>query len=530
MSTRPVVYRSYIKDNRLIVESDRASVDNGDLFNVLEELAMPYDNEARNLTYIKMAWDIDQFVAPILKILGRHCCERLVETRKCYFRPFNIYYLPGKIFAVRLGRNESTFFNLGQYFPDDEEPEDIIRMHSYGMFLLDKLAQMGIENPTRLTSPANVFEHSILSKLNTHTVFDLPDKYLDSAEYAYNCTGRAWISNYKIGHWGVNECFDYDLSGAYPYEASKLLDTRYAQYIHSDTIPEDVHWGFMRGRIKVTSPVSPFIYQDEDGKLLNPVGSWDTYITLDEYKALKEWEMGDFKLYDGWFLKFYRNDRPLWNAINKMYEYRKIDNELNRIAKLMSVGGCYGKFVETHYTNDEGEVDKYGKYYNPFYGAQITTRTRLRVMQFIKTHQLENDIISVAVDGVLATKEVDLANDNEGKIGSWRLNPESPALVISPGLVYYGNKKPKGLTYDMVMELIKSNPDTPYYELELPRRVTLSEAIEMGDLELVGEIRDFHQSLDLVSINVDRDYKRLPRTGKELISKIYESEPLKIKI
>jgi len=129
------------------------------------------------------------------------------------------------------------------------------------------------------------------------------------------------------------------------------------------------------------------------------------------------------------------------------------------------------------------------------------------------------------VDGVLATEPIPM--ESEGGNGNWKLSSESPALVISSGLVFQGSKKPLGLTLDRVKELIEANSRAAYYETLVNRRVTLSQALE-GKFEDLGKEVLMHTSLDL-NLERDRYFKVLPKTGNQLLTKHYDSEPLKVK-
>jgi hypothetical protein len=83
----------------------------------------------------------------------------------------------------------------------------------------------------------------------------------------------------------------------------------------------------------------------------------------------------------------------------------------------------------------------------------------------------------------------------------------------------------------MAMELIKANPNTNHYKATVKQRVTLFEAIEiLHDLKQVGLITDHYNTIDLIEImtSQDRLYPKFPTTGKQLLTKIYNSEPIRV--
>jgi hypothetical protein len=115
---------------------------------------------------------------------------------------------------------------------------------------------------------------------------DTPDKYCEAQIYGNNCTAREWREALQIGHWASDECFMYDLSSAYPSEAARLPDLRYARYVYSKEMVDSAYWGFLRGRVTINGNVrcSPIMTRLPDGRMVNPVGCWNTFLTLDEVR------------------------------------------------------------------------------------------------------------------------------------------------------------------------------------------------------------------------------------------------------
>ena len=109
--------------------------------------------------------------------------------------------------------------------------------------------------------------------------------------------------------------------------------------------------------------------------------------------------------------------------------------------------------------------------------------------------------------------------------GEWALTHTGEAIVISSGLIFLGGKKPKGLTLDVVLGMIKEHPNVGYYTKCLPRMVTLGEAIQAGKLEDVGTMKPMFSTIDLYKIKRERIYKSVPLTGRDLLTKVYKSKP-----
>ena len=129
---------------------------------------------------------------------------------------------------------------------------------------------------------------------------------------------------------------------------------------------------------------------------------------------------------------------------------------------------------------------------------------------------------SGAIDyGVTMTKVI-------AATGQWKLAYEGPALIVSSGLVYTNITKPKGLKLPEVLAMIKEHPNRNYYERTLRRRLTLGDALVQDRLEDIGKEMDFSVSINLINPSHDRDFKKLPQSGQQLLSRKYRSLPIKV--
>lgn len=466
--------------------------------------------------HMKVCWNLDGFVAPLLRLLGKDACRELVDSdHKVFVRPYSLFYIPGKVFSVRRGRYQATLYGIDQYFPDYEEPSEALTLGALADYLMAQLRRMGLQ-PQKLTSPVAIYEDSLLKHMDVPTIAEMPENALECAKYAYNCCGRLWISNFKVGHWDT--AFEYDIQSAFPAEAAELYSTRHCKYQKSKRYVKGAHWGFLRGRVTIWADVSPIVYRMGNNWLVCPKGTWDTYLTLDEVRFIEKWDIGRFELRDGWFLTFTAPVKPLEVPMQKLFVYREVNETVRLLSKRMAVG-VYGKFIEQH---DDGS---YGWWLNPMYAAQIGTRVRLRDAEFIYVHKLQDKLISVAVDSVLLDG---YAGKPKGSgMGAWRLSNACPVFVLSPGLVFYGDKHPKGFSYDLLRKLITLKPRAHTYEAWLPRRVTLGEALNSRWGEL-GEMRRFRSAIDLHLLHQDRHFPRAPKTGEALVNRKYRSQAVKI--
>lgn len=524
MALRLVGYTSTIIDEQVFLQnSEEDSLLSNNPQELLEFIGENYTDLEREIPYreMKVAFDLDQFVAPILRQLPM---SRIRELASPTHQSDNIFYIPSKLFSLEVNKHKSYIYHLAQYYEDLEPPTDPMAVAALGADIVDAYKQMGL-SPYKLTSPVAVYESEILDHMQIPTILDLPgSKEEEVIDFAEACIGRLWISAYQLGHWDIGEVYSYDIQSAFPSIASQLYSIKYAQFAKSKFLCPDAHWGFIRGRITINDDarVSPILHKNPNGDMTNPCGTWEDVITLDEWQFIDKWRIGHFEPIEGWYIKFTAPVRPLEVAMQRLFDLRNKGTLVKMLAKRMATGGCYGKFIEQH---DDGTV---GKYYNPIWAAMVSTKARLQVADFIYTHNLQDNLIHVGVDGILTTKKVPLKE--KVAMGLWKLNPPSAVLILSPGRVYTRDKKPQGLNYERIMEMIKTKPHESYYTAKLYRRQTLQESKELGDLRNLGEMKETNSSIDLnlLRTSQDRNFPSFPHNGGELLSNRYHSTPKNI--
>jgi hypothetical protein len=487
------------------------------------------DTEGR----IHFAWNIDEFIAPILQLLDETNLKYFVREHWLKIANFGkILYIPSKIFGIyQYDEKPITIYSLSQYFISLEDPKDANKIWGMADILINTLKGMGI-NATSFTSPAKIYEQGVLEHCSIPTAYDIKEK--ECVEYAWHCAGRPWIECFQIGYFDTT--WDYDETCAYPYQMTKLQNTNHAIYQKSKTMIENADWGFLKGRITINKEVkvSPVTRRLLDGSIINPSGSWDDFITLDAVKFIYQWNIGSFKLYDGWFLKFTSDYKPLEIPMKKLFSFRGDKDLKDQLAKRMA-NGAIGKFLEEHKGGSE-----YGKFYNPLYGAMVQERTRLEVGRFTYVNKLwDRDIVAVNTDGVLAKKDagMKLEPDKPRKMGKWRLTDIGPCIAESSGNVFHADKKPHGITYEALLSEIEANPNKSYYDIKGLRLVTINDIIDhkAGWNEL-GKMKEFAtSSVDLVKLlamsktdSLDRRFDKMPLVGKDLLDNNYLSEPIEL--
>ncbi len=171
-----------------------------------------------------------------------------------------------------------------------------------------------------------------------------------------------------------------------------------------------------------------------------------------------------------------------------------------RNGKLQFAGQSQGLSGKIDQDNQDGSL---GELYNPILAAMTRSRCRLAVADFIYDNDLLDDLLATQVDGCETLKEVQL--ENNSSMGSWRLDSVNPALIAGKGEIWKPDKKPLNISYNEIIEAIKSNPKRSYYEF--------------GDRYI---------DLMVSATDLDRQYKDYPLTGGDLLDKVFESSPLDI--
>jgi len=196
---------------------------------------------------------------------------------------------------------------------------------------------------------------------------------------------------------------DYDLASAFPMIAKELADFRDFKWIQSPEYQKSAVYGYVKCEVTIYDwvMVSPIIADTEEA-LISPVGTFETYLTKGELDFITKWGIGEYKILDGWWAvstrKAYR--KPLKIPMERLLEYKQGSEVQKLLAKRMSTG-VYGKMLEEH---DE----EFGKWFNPVWGAEISTQARLQVAEFLYTHGIgpsDNEgyshLAHIGVDGVM---------------------------------------------------------------------------------------------------------------------------------
>lgn len=490
---------------------------------------------------MRVTFDLDAFIAPVIRKLSLDILQRLADREKgLSYHGHELYYYPERM--LRIGGNSryggAKFYGLLEFWKDPpSDKPSMEQIQGFTANLMPTLGQLGMSPVVKLTSPVAVFQSTDWGRrvfAGIPSRADIPGEQHELLEYASKADKKEWVSNHQVGHFeqGV---FDYDVQSSYPGLASQLPDTNDLTFWKSAKLGErerSALLGVVKGRFTLNpdaeyahcSPIRSAVSVLPDALPGNPLGKLDTdCYCLDEVRFVEDNGIGTFKMVDGWFgeaLTGVEPRLPFKDVMDTLFGMRSISPLAQTISKRTAVS-IVGKLIETH------EDGSYVPYCNDLYHATILARARVQVAQFLIDNAVkEDELLCVQTDGVKVLKDIPLTANG---MGSWVNKGSSPVLVVSPYKVYTGDKRPYQMTYAALMDEISKNPSAQSYGTTNPRHITLKQAIrDLGDISRVGEVVNRHTSIDLITLEVEqnRDFGKLPRTGKELLNSQCQSKPV----
>jgi len=456
--------------------------------------------------------DLDYSVSCLLRLLPDSVGLELRSSKRAVWDKYKLFYISGKLLGVRrVHEAETTIFDLGQYFPQEDLRSLPIRaLQEKASQLQQALSELGIDNPPSLSSPVACFKgHELLNEIRgtIPTIFDDLGDIMNAHEIALSCTPREWIGNYQIGHFP--RLWKYDIASAYAYRAAllpNLNDCTICKAEGSDLLSD---YGFLIGDFTVypDHPLafcSPFLVDRGDGVLVNFTGTERNYTcTLHDIRCLYAHRMGEFHFKHGWLLSEPDDHptRPFANVMNKLYAMRGSSPVKSHILKRV-MNGIIGRLLETR-RDGAGNVLEYGENFNPIYHALITNSARLQVFAFLAKHKVrKEELVHVGVDGVRVMRKISVPD--RVAMGGWRCAGCESAFVLSPGAIVTSDRNFKRTGYADLLA-------------ECGRRPT---AYRLGS--------DRSDPIDLrrLFLTQTRGFTEMPKQARDLATKTYLSEPV----
>ncbi|MBU1173220.1 MAG: hypothetical protein KKD44_26950 [Proteobacteria bacterium] len=447
----------------------------------------------------RLVWRTAELVAHLRPLMPDFAIKMLDnDPHRAIWDEYRLYHNPGVMFQVNVNHNEVLVYSLKKHLPDGHPtPNNIDELMDYADRLVSDYESIGVNKISQMYSPVAVMEDAGLLKDaydSLPTFKDIPDGCLD---YAMEVSGmldtrREWNDCYQVGYFP--ELWSADISSCYGYHASKLPNLDGATYKHSKNPVDSANFGFLKGELTI-NPKHPFAFCSPivfpvGNTVSNPAGTLQGHFSLEQVRFIERNGMGTFVLKDGWWITAGKGERPLAGIVDKFYKARVGTSPTASYLLKRAITGIIGRMGE--WRRPRGQDYQPGPYFNPVYRAYIMTNASLQVGQFLINHQITPDeLVLVGVDGFYSTRHLQLPPVSD--LGKWRDAGSLRLLIAS------FNTRFKDEACDKVLDEIKANPDTMVYP-----------------------------SLDLsvARAQVDRSFKRYPKTGREMLKKNFVSEAI----
>jgi len=244
------------------------------------------------------------------------------------------------------------------------------------------------------------------------------------------------------------------------------------------------------------------------GKLnFSPTGKFYTTLTLNGYRNCNAEPI------NGWYFFSDIHYCLFSYLIKRLYKMKQESAGYKRYLIKFMLASIYGKFHQ--------QVGS-GRMYNPFYTAEITTDTKLRVFELAK--QDPSSLIGIHTDSVYSAKKLNVNLGDE--LGEWSLRGVSPMLAI--GLNHF--EKADGYW----CKLFRQHPHEFKYGTEFDGKlgpVSLAEALRDGNsFEDANVFLPIKDKVDIVHQVHKRRWLGVPKCGSDLLSNIYDSRMFPIHV
>ncbi len=482
---------------------------------------------ADNPETIKAFYHLDYCAANLLRLISANESQlrMLNKANRVMLPPYTLKYVPRKFFSIKHGLNEggnefTVFSDVAQYLTPKLEPDDspeyaigkAKEAQRVGQEVYDSLVNLGL-SPSTIISPISAWEKEKISGLPT--IDDIPSV---AAEYAYECTHGGWLEAFKKGHF--EKAYDFDIRSAYSSFTSELLDPREGRWERNNNYNSNAFYGYCKCTITIESGFSPIFFGSKE-QTFTPVGTWEGYLTKQEIDFIVKHNLGDVVIHDAWWWTPRRLVRPLKEMIHWLHAKKESSLGMQREVTKRVMEGVWGATLRI----DDGV--KFGPWFNPVWGAQVESSTRLKVAEFCMP--VKDKVLHIAVDGVVLSEPVPISGDG---MGTWKLTNSGPTVVISSGIIAMQGKSGKNdfsLDYDKLTNQIKDNPKAGSYSMTKLSPMTLAKACQQNHLDRLGELEEITKTVD-ITYEMKRCYRKAPRTGGQLLKNQYDSSPWDVSV
>lgn len=569
---------------RKVVAIDTETDRDGNVFLIADSFGKHLDGE--DITFEKVAQFLlkyDEGYWPFFYNIGfdAECILKLIPAevlKKQYSRGgdlefeytgYTIHYIEKKQLTLRKGRHTVSCYDIMQYYDGekltkaydenigkpldaqylamkDKSKDFTLRFYERNKkavrdycktdcILTKELAEKFIATfyqqfgfvPRRWTSPGYLAEKVLIN-------YGIFVPYFHDLPYAVQ--EIAWRSFYGgrfelIMRGYIGACWLYDINSAYPYAFSLLPDLTAGRWVSLERIHPEAAVGFFHVRAHVDNlvKIAPFPFRTKSNRIIYPVGDFETYVTLDELRAVKGDSHISFEILDSQqFVPAKDCKYPFKDFIEKQYylrlDLKKQHNPLERAIKVV-LNSIYGKTAQ----RVNGVM---GNLYNAVIAAYITGYARAQLYRFVRDHGIEKEVVAFATDSVAVRKEI--ADLDSEKLGEMKLDKHAHDVIyLSNGFYRFKRKwKQRGVGYDREKKVDITHLHSRvgddgllYIGVETTRTTHIKTGILFNRLKKVGKIEQYEKKIGLNS-----DRKRLWFDDLESLheTKLCDSAPINI--
>jgi hypothetical protein len=236
----------------------------------------------------------------------------------------------------------------------------------------------------------------MLSKLDLPTIEDIP---LEAGHYAYEACQGPWVECFQKG--AFKNTVDMDLSSCYPSLLAKAPDVRFGTFRKVTEFIHEAYYGHYYGMVNMTADFHPIIYRKTHRKSYTPKGEWERVSSMYELLFIDKYKRGEYEIYDGWVWIPDKLVFPYRGIVNWLYEKKETSKGFDKLVVKRIMSALWGYTL----MQNADPKNPVGDYFNPIVGEYVETGARLEVARFVLDNNLQDRIISIAVDGVLVDKE-----------------------------------------------------------------------------------------------------------------------------
>jgi len=547
---------------KVLACSDTTYLEPDSIENMLSYLTQKKYRDSINFFY-NIQYDFDS----IAKSLPESNITELVEKGKSQYGAYLISYIPKKLFSIKLKKDNYVFYDLFQFYEMsldkasklyttgvknednldrnligrseeywEEHHDEIIKYCIQDCILtkmLGELLQEEIHNgcgfyPKTYTSKAGLSKRYFREFCDIPFFREVPKLVQYYAFQAYH-GGRFEVT--ERGR--IGKCTGLDISSAYPYWISQLIDVRKGRWKNTNELHEDAYYGFYLATVDIPYMHLPPLAFNWGETVIYPCGSWTAYFTKEELECLHG--LGEYEIIYG--MEFYPDEiiYPFKEALTKLYDLK------NNTSKEDFKYALYKKIMNSFYGSMYEKVKMFdgsyraGMMFFPIYATLITANTRIQLWK--KAVEYGKDCVSLATDGLLIKGNINHSNNKS--LGGWENEGVGDSFILRSGIYSKGDEmRQRGVMtsrkfrtpygyYENLFDYIREKPELTSYPILNYRPVHMREAVKHNQKYTIEEINVFKESEIAFDLNTEikRVYDYDTITGFDLLNTNYKSMP-----